>query len=581
MSDWYLWDGATQRGSLSLDEIQNRIRNHPNPNVVRVWRDGFSDWKTFQEAFNPSPSVPIVPPPLPPLGSPQETPKYQNFVARHWRGDLPLWKSYWIVGFLSYIFAVLAVVAVNALTTSRGTIGPTGILVYFVSTWALIAALTIWQLVGIWRSATRRIEQRNSIGKMAPWAGLAKLMVCLGFLQLAGLLIRSGIPQVAESVRIALMDDPDAPPYSIRVMNNGSEAEIIGGIKFGLTSDFEKILSASKGVRVVHLDSVGGRIAEGEKLNALIKSRGLDTYVDEMCASACTLAFVAGRQRVLKQGATLGFHRSSFAGEDQARDDSSGMERAYLAAGVSREFVSRAMTTKSADLWKPSGAELVAAGVVTRISSGDEYAASGSALSRAEWDNALQKIVLYKAIKQYYPSSYNEILDTFFVSPTKGVPQGQLLAEGRSKVNGLVKKLLPYADDAVLLEFGRLMVDQYTAIKSQNAASCFQFASGHPDEETIRAIPKPLKDRELEIDALIVSSARKQNVPLNTDASWQRVRNSLSQKGYTTEDLQFLTSTSVKPADYGRYCDMTIKMYQEIVSLPIKEAAAVLREVFS
>jgi hypothetical protein len=579
MSDWYLWDGETQRGPLAVEEIENRIRYHPNPDVVRVWRDGFADWKTPQEAFNLSASVPAVPPPLPPLEPTQEKSRHQNFVVRHWRGEFPLWLSYWVVGILSNVFAVLAVGAISAITISRKSFGPTGILVYFVSTWSLLVLISIWQLTGIWRSAQRSKQQRNSIGKMAPWAIMAKIMVCLGFLQVVALLIRTAIPQVSEAVSIALMNDPEIPPYSIRVMN-GTEAEIIGGIKFGLTSDFEKILKASPGVHVVHLDSIGGRIGEGEKLSALIRAKGLDTYVDGRCASACTIAFVAGHQRILKQGATLGFHRGSFAG----KDDSSEMEKAYLAAGVSREFVGKAMATKSADLWEPTETELVAAGVVTRISNGDEYAISGlgeSKSSRDDWDKGLQKIALYKAIKDKYPSSYDEILDTFYVASTKGTPRGQLLAEGRAKVNGLIKKLLPHADDAVLIEFGKLLVDQYTAIQSQNATTCYRFASGLSDEDAIRAIPKPLRDRELEIDALVVSSAQNQNVAAKTDASWSKILGKLKQKGYSAEDLKFLSGTSVKPADHGRYCELTIELYQEIISLPMKEAASVLRDIFS
>ena len=67
--------------------------------------------------------------------------------------------------------------------------------------------------------------------------------------------------------------------------------------------------AAFPGVRVVHLDSPGGRVGEGKKLHALIRAHKLDTYVETSCQSACTLAFTAGRERILLKGATLGFHR--------------------------------------------------------------------------------------------------------------------------------------------------------------------------------------------------------------------------------------------------------------------------------
>ncbi len=60
------------------------------------------------------------------------------------------------------------------------------------------------------------------------------------------------------------MDDPDVPDYTIHLLNGGTEIEIAGGIKYGLAEDFRKILKASGQVRVVHLDSIGGRLGEGQ-----------------------------------------------------------------------------------------------------------------------------------------------------------------------------------------------------------------------------------------------------------------------------------------------------------------------------
>jgi hypothetical protein len=320
MLEWYLWDGESQRGPMDRRELDNRIEYHPNPELIRVWRDGFPGWKTPEEAFDVVRQGTMALSAFEPLLERSQNSKRQNFIAKNWRGDFPLWVSYWMIGLVGNFFA-MAVVALASDFAKGWSYHPFGILAFYFLFWSFIALLSVWQWVGIWRSADRRISERVSIGKKAPWAGLAKIMVCLGVLQLMGLVIRTAIPQLTEATSIAFMDDPDIPPYSIRVMNNGSEAEIAGGIKFGLSTDFEKILNASRGVRVVHLDSVGGRLGEGQKLNALIRSRGLDTYVDVKCLSACTLAFVAGNQRILKQGAKLGFHRGSFAGEDQIDGD--------------------------------------------------------------------------------------------------------------------------------------------------------------------------------------------------------------------------------------------------------------------
>src|SRR5262249_4364914 len=176
----------------------------------------------------------------------------------------------------------------------KNSFNPVAILVCYALIWICVLGFSVWQLVGTWRSANKRIAERSAMGMRAPWAGLAKVAICLGWLQLAVFTVKDAVPQISEATSMAFMNDPQIPAYAIRVMNNGSEAEIGGGIKFGLTSDFEKILTASDRIRIVHLDSVGGRVGEAQKLNALIRRRGLDTYVESKCLSACTLAFVGG-----------------------------------------------------------------------------------------------------------------------------------------------------------------------------------------------------------------------------------------------------------------------------------------------
>lgn len=456
MAEWYLWDGGeSQYGPMDRSELDNRIQGHSNPNLIRVWRYGFSEWKTIEEALAAADSSSLEPATFERVDKASAKSTRQNVIAKHWRGEFPLGISYWVFGISSNILALFVVGLVGAF--SRGTYNPVGILLFYVLLWSFITSLTVWQFVGIWRSAQRRKAERAAMGKRAVWAWAAQLAVCLGILNTVGVLVRTAVPQIAEATSIALMDDPRLEPYSIRLLNNGSEIEISGGIKFGLSSDFEKILNASTGVRTVHLDSIGGRMGEGEKLGAAIKRRGLDTYVEAKCLSACTLAFVAGSQRILKRGAQLGFHRAAFAGDDKL--DDSAERSLYRAAGISSSFIEHALATRNADLWSPSETELLSAGVVTRISSGDEYAVAGAGgrSTRDDWDKALQKSAsMYRALKQAHPQMYDEILDVFTRGTSKGIAQAELTGQARAKITDLIGKLLPLADDSVLIDFGRL-----------------------------------------------------------------------------------------------------------------------------
>ena len=220
--------------------------------------------------------------------------RFNNFIARNWRGEFSLGTTYWLFGFLGNLFAGVLAIAVMAAFQSDGGYEPRTIFATILLVWVGIVTIAVWQTVGVWRSADRHIKARVLLGKKSPWAGLAKLAVCFGILRLAGTFLTSGWPQLWETGRMSFLDDPDIPAYSIRVMRNGTEAEITGGFKYGLTDDFVKILNASRQIKVVHLDSLGGRIGEAEKLNEVIRSKNLDTYVSSKCMSACLQAARAG-----------------------------------------------------------------------------------------------------------------------------------------------------------------------------------------------------------------------------------------------------------------------------------------------
>ena len=587
MVDWYLWDGEKQRGPIDRSELDNRIQFHPNPSHVRLWREGFSDWKSIQEAFDVSGKSTLDPTTF---SGPSESPRrssYQNFFAKNWRGEYPLWVSYWVIGILCNIAAVAVPILIGVLLPKNAGSSPIGILAFYSLTWLTLVAISIWQLVSIWRSAQVRIVARAALGKRAPWAGLAKIAVVIGFVQLFGLIVRTAVPQLSEVTSIAFMDDPDIPPYAIRVMNGGAEAEITGGIKFGLSNDFEKILNASTEVHVVHLDSIGGRIGEGEKLNALIRNKNLDTYVDDKCLSACTLAFAGGRQRILKRGATLGFHRGAFGGEDQVDDHTSGIERTiYGNAGFSSAFIDRALATKNREMWKPTEQELLASGVITRVSSGDEFAVSGlggNKFTRDDWDKTLLKSAgVYRALKDKYPQFYSEVLDVFVNEFAHGTTQAQLVEKSRVKLNGFIKTLLPLADDLVLIDFDQLIVAQYQALQRKDATACYKFATGVSIDSTIiDMLPSDLTEREQKLDERIISSARTRGSQPKMEASWTKICTNIAQKGFSNVDLELLSSNAVPASAYSRYCSVVIAFYQQISELPPMEAAAVLRDMFA
>ena len=202
MAVWFLWDGRERQGPMNQGALEERVRAHPDRDVLRVWRAGLDGWTSVAEALGPefgvaAASIP-VPPPLPPEATaapdiPFATPLGSNFVTKHWRGQYPLGVAYWVIGFLSNLVSVFAIILLSQLMLTVVPFVPLAIFVFFLIIWGGLIALAVWQTVGIWRAASRRRNERRAAGKRAFWAIAAKVAVCLGWVQLAALLVKAAV----------------------------------------------------------------------------------------------------------------------------------------------------------------------------------------------------------------------------------------------------------------------------------------------------------------------------------------------------------------------------------------------------
>jgi hypothetical protein len=296
-----------------------------------------------------------------------------NLAARHWRGQLPLWVSGWVLGVGSAV-VVSVMPAVIANFTAGQSYNPALIFSATAAVWIAVFAVAVWQVVGLWRSAARHAGTPRRNGTAAAdvaalWSALARLVAIVGVASLVATFATQWLPQLDELYKIAFYDDPEIPAYAIRMTADGTEAEITGGFKYGLADDFAAIARDAPRLRVVRLDSAGGRLGEGERLFTLIRDLGLDTYVASKCFSSCTLAFAGGRERILAKGATLGFHKADFPGVNENEFD--GLQfRVFSAAGFATTFIAKALATPHRDLWRPSPDTLLAARVITAVADG-------------------------------------------------------------------------------------------------------------------------------------------------------------------------------------------------------------------
>lgn len=506
----------------------------------------------------------------------------------NWRGEFSLATTYWLFGFFGNIFVGILAVLIASSFRSESGYQPQEIFLSLLVTWAGVVSVAVWQTVGVWRSANRHIKQQRALGRKAPWAGLAKIAVSLGMLRLAGTFLSSGGPQLLEASRMSFLDDPDIPAYSIRVMRNGTEAEISGGFKYGLTDDFVKISNASRQIKVLHLDSIGGRVGEAEKLNKIIRSKNLDTYVSSRCLSACTVAFAAGAHRILRDGAVLGFHAPAFPGisKEELLEAVQSQKDIFIAAGFDKKFVEQALSTPNSELWRPNSTLLLQAKVITAISDGTDYAMSGfgKSLTKDDFGKILMRNVpLMGPLKNRFPSDYDTLVQTYYESFESGKTQAESEAAGRGQLLVIMTKLKPLADDDVLADMSALYADQYDALGSKSPELCYQYASGVGNTVTPSDIPDTLTKRENEINRRIVETASTRS-PAYVGATgdiWKKLEVILSSKALTTDQINLLFADTVPASKYGDYCVVATTLFKEISKLPPPEAGAVMRDVLA
>jgi hypothetical protein len=520
---------------------------------------------------------------------PLDPSRYNNFIARHWRGEYSLGASYWWFGFLGNIAIDLIAMAMAAVFQVERGYDPKAILYTIASVWFASGLVALWKTVGVWRSANHHIARRKLTGKRSPWAGLAKIAVALGLLEFAVTFASSGFPQLIETSRMAFLGDPDIPAYSIRVMRNGTEAEIAGGFKYGLTDDFSKILKASRQIKVVHLDSFGGRVGEAIRLHDLLRMQGVDTYVADGCYSACTIAFAAGRNRFISKDARLGFHAPAFPGMSKEELDAAAIDqkRIFIKSGFNKNFVDKALSTPSSDIWTPSAELMAKADVITGVSDGGDFAISGfgSDVSKDRMASFLvEGLPLLRTLRDKFPKKYDDIADAYYNDFIAGKTEAETNESSWSAISATLAALRPLADDDVLAEISAFYADEYAALGAKDPALCYQYASGGTTRGDFSAdLPVDLVSRENDLNKRVIETAkRRQEVPASVASDiWKKLVAQLSSRGIGVEQIKLFAGGKIPSAKYADYCAVSLTTYQEISKLPQRDAAILMRQILS
>ncbi|MEH3144772.1 MAG: hypothetical protein PGN34_05385 [Methylobacterium frigidaeris] len=325
--------------------------------------------------------------------------------------------------------------------------GPGGVVLAAAGAASLLAGLGLCLAVAVGRS---RRGPRTAL--VLPLAGLALGLV----------LLPACYAELSRNLAQVLATDEAMEAASIVLGPHGRDVRLSGDFAEGTAARLAAILAGHPEVARIHLTSDGGLVEEGMAVGDLIAARSLTTYVPDYCVSACTLAFMRGRERLILRDSHVGFHAPYEPGVfgEKLPVDASGERRAYLAAGLAPDFVDQVLSTPSRDVWFPDAGRLRQAGVITaaveagRLPDSTLDDAPNLAGARAA---VLRAVESMGAFSRVAPEAVDAVAEPYLDAYRRGLsePDGEEII--RAGATRMIAAALARGDGDLVVETGRLV----------------------------------------------------------------------------------------------------------------------------
>jgi hypothetical protein len=227
---------------------------------------------------------------------------------------------------------------------------------------SLSLIIYIWQVVGSWRCIERHVKASGEM--MVYWAGWSAIVVATVLTSLHTVDLLVGPPP---KITIESLRTKPLPPLS----EDGTKVYLKGEFDFDLNSDLQTLIKQHKQISTVQLESNGGLIYAARAIAFTIEKNELNTHVEGVCNSACTVAFMAGIKRTLGENGKIGFHQYEFQKQHplqvkQAEDEQERDRQYFSERGVSNEFLETVYRSGHHTIWQPKRSILKQSGVITQ-----------------------------------------------------------------------------------------------------------------------------------------------------------------------------------------------------------------------
>lgn len=290
-----------------------------------------------------------------------------NYARRHWKGELSLPISFWVNFVLVCGLVPIAALGASLMISASPAVLAMWLIVLIV----FQVAACGWGTAGAWRSSSKYAAQ----GGLFVWAGVAKAALVVGAIAMTASLVLIYLPLFAVFAPLAVGYEPLG---HVRLTVREQAIIVEGVLGTGVADEIGMSLNRSRSftgwandnapvVNTLVLSSPGGRLVEAYRLAQMVRYRGLNTYVADICLSACTYVLIAGRDRAAPNGARIGFHSPAIPGLQFTNIGRAYQSRIYRQAGIPDWFIERVNAIPPEQMWFPTAEELLQAHVLTRV----------------------------------------------------------------------------------------------------------------------------------------------------------------------------------------------------------------------
>jgi hypothetical protein len=504
-----------------------------------------------------------------------------NYIKKHWRGKCSLAVSFWIN--LVLINIVVSIPVYLLADPPSGMRMDDAML--FMVVYIIIATFVIypWQIVGTWRAAENHRRQYD----VHTWARLAQLFIILGVVSTIAQTV-SYVSFYTDVFKFGLRQT-EYSHRSITMTEDNTKIHYQGAIGDGAKNEIEQLLINNQDITGIILDSHGGLVREGLAIAELIKAYSLDTYTLDGCYSACTIAFIAGKERQIGTTANLGFHGFSAVFSDlddefYNEDSQKTVEELYRLQGVSTAFTDRMFIATEDDMWYPSYAELVDSGVIHGETSTSAIASVST--RELEDEQFIEQIMLkyqsYQLIKKYEPEFFQSLVHEFAKQASKGASLVELQRLAGGYVEKIAISALPLTGDVTIISFVEKTSQLSKKIQRIDPFACVQYF--YPDQYGSANLLTFVDENDVkELDELMVKIIDEAytgpSITINKDKGEAIITRVVEDLG---DNAVYLDPENLQGRkDYRMLCDTTISFYERLLEYPRKESANALRYLFS